>query len=201
MKKTAVLLLLANFLAACGQGAIDTSKTVSVPAAPDKAVYARVVANPQRSEADRARDSSRKPGKVLEFFAVTPGMTVLDLFSGGGYYTELLADLVGDAGHVVAHTNEAYLGFVGDEVDARYANDRLPNVEIWMAENNQLDIDDGRFDAILMVLSYHDLYYAEPEQGWPKIDAARLLRELYTGLKPGGILGIVDHYAEAGAPR
>jgi predicted methyltransferase len=40
-----------------------------------------------------------------------------------------------------------------------------------------------------------------PENGWPEIDSTKLLAELYRGLKPGGTLAVVDHYAAAGSPH
>ncbi|MCH7833810.1 MAG: methyltransferase type 11, partial [Proteobacteria bacterium] len=81
----------------------------------DGAIYADAVANPARSDSDRARDAGRKPAQVLDFMRIAPGMTVLDMFSGGGYYSELLSYVVGENGSVVAHSNEAYLSFVGDD--------------------------------------------------------------------------------------
>ena len=54
-------------------------------------VYESALNHASRSEADRARDAGRKPGEVLKFFGVEPGMEVLDMFSGGGYYTEILS--------------------------------------------------------------------------------------------------------------
>lgn len=197
MKRTIIQLSLLLFVSACGQQAEETTPSPVV----DTDVYTTAVASSRRSDADRARDASRRPGQVLEFFAIAPGMTVLDLFSGGGYYTEILSGVVGVKGKVVAQSNQAYLEYVGDEFSARYADDRLPNVEILMAENNELELDAKCFDAITMVLSYHDLYYAEPQRGWPKIDPAKLLAELFKSLKPGGVLGVIDHYAEAGSPR
>ena len=70
-------------------------------------------------------------------------MTVLDMFSGGGYYTEMLSNIVGGDGKVVAHSNQSYAQFVGDEPIVRYADSRLANVEILMAENNELELPAG----------------------------------------------------------
>jgi predicted methyltransferase len=167
----------------------------------DASVYSAAVANAGRSAKDLERDAHSKPAKVLQFFGIQPGMRVLDLFSGGGYYSELLSYIVGPDGSVVAHNNSAYVDYLGDEIDRRYADGRLPDVETLMAENNELSLAPGEFDAILMILAYHDVYYSNPKDGWPKIDAPKLLAELHQALKPGGVLGIVDHYAEAGAPR
>ncbi len=99
-----------------------------------------------------------------------------------------------------AHSNQAYLGFVADEFNARHAEGRLVNVDVLMAENNELKLETDRYDAILMVLSYHDLYFESPEQGWPKFDVPKLHAELYKALRAGGVLGIVDHPATPGSP-
>ena len=186
---------------AANEAAESATNTAVAPASDESSAAEDAVANPARSEADRARDATRKPAEVLAFLGVEPGMTVLDMFSGGGYYTEILARLVGDAGTVVAHSNEAYAQFAAAETAARYADDRLPNVQMLMAENNELELAAGGFDAALMILAYHDIYYVSPANGWPKIDGPKLLAELYGGLRPGGILGVVDHYAAAGSPR
>jgi predicted methyltransferase len=178
--------------------AIACQVTIAMAADPD--IYADAVASKSRLPGDYDRDAGRKPATVLEFFGIQPGDTVLDLFSGGGYYTELLSHVVGPEGKVVAQSNKAYLNFVGDEFEQRYADHRLPNVDVLMAENNELDLEPGTFDAIMLVLSYHDVYHADPDNGWAAIDRDKLLAELYAGLKPGGVFGIVDHVATAGAP-
>ena len=188
-------------VAGCGGDAPPTDAVDATASDDSVSVYAEAVANPTRLEADYARDAGRKPAEVLEFFGIGAGDTVLDLFSGGGYYSDLLSHVVGPDGRVIAHTNAAYIGFAGDEFEARHAQGRLPNVDVLIAENNELELDDASLDAVIIILGYHDLYYAAPQRGWPKIDVELLLGELHSALKPGGVLGIVDHYAEAGAPR
>ena len=59
-----------------------------------------IVASPDRSAADRKNDERRKPVEMLEFIAVKPGSTALDLSAAGGYTTELLARAIGPAGKV-----------------------------------------------------------------------------------------------------
>lgn len=163
-------------------------------------IYVNAVHHAGRPDADRARDAGRKPAAVMEFLGIAPGMDVLDMFSGGGYYTEMLSNVVGSDGSVIAHSNQAYAQFVGEEVTTRYANDRLPNVKILMAENAALELPNAAFDAVMMVLAYHDIYYISPENGWPKIDGPALVAELFDALRPGGFVGVVDHYASAGSP-
>jgi len=162
--------------------------------------YAAAVAADDRLPGDYDRDAGRKPAAVLEFLGAEPGDAVLDLFSGGGYLTELLSRVVGPDGVVLAHTTELYISYVGDEFAARYADDRLPNVEVLIAENNELELTPGSLDVVLMVLAYHDTYLSQPAEGWEPIDRPRLLAELRAGLKPGGVLGIVDHAAPPGDP-
>ncbi len=198
--RTTLGLLGVVLLAACN-GNTDTAPAGSSAGAPSGgSIYEAALAHAERSEADRARDEGRKPAEVLAFFAIEPGMRVLDLYSGGGYYSEILARLVGPSGSVNAHNNEAYLGFAGDEIKARYADGRLENVQRLMAENNELELDEASFDAITMILTYHDFYFEDANNGWPKIDAPAFLAELHGGLKPGGIVGLVDHRAPDGAP-
>lgn len=158
------------------------------------------VAHPGRSDADRAADATRKPDQVLAFFGIEPGMTVLDMFSGGGYYTELLSYLVGPGGRVHAHNNTPYLDWLAEEIATRYAGDRLPNVTRFTAENNALALEAGQFDAVLLIMSYHDIYHVNPESGWEQLDGPAMLAELFQSMKPGAVLGVVDHAATGGAP-
>ena len=198
MKPTYVLLVALFLATACSRGTEPAATRGSPESATN--VYQMAVDNAARSAADRERDANRKPADVLAFFRLDPGMTVLDMYSGGGYYTEIIAHLVGPSGRVDAHNNQAYFGFAGDEIAARYADGRLGNVSALNAENNELDLEPGRYDAVTMVLTYHDFYLVDEENGWPAIDRPALLAEIHEGLKPGGIVGIVDHAAPAGAP-
>jgi predicted methyltransferase len=188
-------------IAACAQDSSPDSSSTTGSQPSGESIYAVAVADPGRSDADRARDVNRKPAEVLAFLDIRPGMDVLDMYSGGGYYTEIVSRVVGTDGSVHAHNNSAYTNFVGEETDRRYAGNRLANVDLLMAENNELDLAPDSYDAILMILAYHDIYYVAPNDGWPKIDGPKFVAELFEGLRPGGILGVVDHYAAAGSPR
>jgi len=167
---------------------------------PSTAAVERAIDNPRRSPADRKRDSPRKADQVLAFFGIQPGMTVLDLYSGGGYYTELLSYMVGSSGRVVAHNNTPFASFAGAEIEERYANGRLPNVERILSENNELDLPPDTFNAVLMTLAYHDVYFVNEDMGWTEIDGPAMLAEIFRSMRPGAVLGIVDHVADRGAP-
>jgi predicted methyltransferase len=156
------------------------------------------LASAERPAADRARDASRQSAAVLQFFGVTPGMTVLDLYSGGGYYTEILSRLVGPKGRVVAHNNTPYLQFAKDELATRYTAGRLPNVEQLIAENNALSLPAAAFDVVLMTDVYHDVYLVDEKNGWSRIDVPKMLATIFSGMRPGAVLGVVDHVAAPG---
>jgi predicted methyltransferase len=172
----------------------------SVAAEHGQSIYEAAVASEARPDSDRARDAGRKPAEVLEFLGIEPGMTVLDMFTGGGYYAEIIAGVVGEEGKVIAQSNQAYLGFVGDAFEEKFGSGRLTNVDVLMAENNELSLEADSLDGVMLVLSFHDLYHSDPENGWPKIDGPAFLAELRNGLKPGGFVAVIDHCAEAGAP-
>lgn len=160
---------------------------------------AEALASPDRIELDRRNDPLRRPDLVLGFFELKPGMTVLDLFSGGGYYTEIVSRIVGDDGKVVAHNNEAYLAYAKDSLDGRFAEDRLSNVERVTAEADELELPPNTFDAALAMLTWHDFYYLDEENGWPPIDESSMVNKLCEALKPGAVLGITDHIAVSGS--
>jgi len=194
-------------LGACGQHAdeqhaaeepANDAAVAETPAEPEVSVYETAVASEARPESDRARDAGRKPAEVLEFIGIAPGMAVLDMFSGGGYYTEIISYVVGDSGHVVAQSNQAYLGFVGEEFEKRYLGGRLANAEVLMAENNELSLEPASFDAVMLVLTFHD-FFLPAADGWPAIDVEALLAELHSSLKADGVVGIVDHDAADGS--
>ncbi len=82
------------FLAVVFGASIAQAQTVS----PETA--AKIVASPDRSDADRVNDKRRKPKEMLVFIGIRPGITALDLSAGGGYTTELLARSIGPSGAV-----------------------------------------------------------------------------------------------------
>jgi predicted methyltransferase len=155
------------------------------------------LAQPGRSAADLERDSRDHPGELLHFFGVKPGMVVLDLFAGGGYYSALLGNVVGDQGRVYMHNNAAYLQFAAKALAERAATGLPANVTRLDAEIGALGIPKASVDLVLMVMSYHDLYYAADD--W-SVDPTTLFNEVNALLKPGGILAIVDHAAAPGSP-
>ncbi len=198
---------IALLIAGCGRlgsdpepVASEPAPELSAPAVPGVSIYAAAVDSATRPAEDQASDTGRQPAAVLEFFGIQPGDTVLEMWAGAGYYTELLAHVVGENGKVVAHANTPILNFAGEAHEKRFADNRLPNTEVLMAENNELALEADSFNAATIILNYHDLYWSSEQYGWDQIDIPAFHAELFKGMKPGGILGIVDHQAASGSP-
>lgn len=162
-------------------------------------VYDDAVASPNRSDGDRDVDARRKPADVLRFFDVKPNTRVFDVFAGGGYYSELLASVVGKDGEVVLYNNAPWDNFVKTAVATRLKDNRLPNVTPLITSPESLSEHKGRYQSAIFVLGIHDLYYADPTQGWVAIDKPLFLKNIYDLLEDGGVFGVIDANAEAGA--
>lgn len=158
------------------------------------------LASGERPQADKDRDAGRKPADVLAFVGIEPGMTVVDLVAAGGYYTEVLSAAVGQDGKVYAQNPPIVLKFRDGANDksmtARLAGDRLPNVERVDRNLAESGLEPGSIDAAFTALNFHDIY--NNEDGGPAA-AAAFLADTYALLKPGGVMGIVDHQGAEGA--
>ncbi|MBS0285154.1 MAG: class I SAM-dependent methyltransferase [Proteobacteria bacterium] len=152
------------------------------------------LADPARLEADKARDAARHPAELLTFMGVKPGDKVADFFMGGGYWTRILAPLVGPEGKVYAYQPGESIArnpdgaAKQDAVVKPYANAvavRDPLASFSFPE---------KLDAIITVENWHDLHLARDPAG----TGSAVARRLYDALKPGGVLLVVDHAGPAG---
>jgi predicted methyltransferase len=186
--------------------ALVVGLALALPAAGDeigsteasRAAIAAAIASPDRPKSDLEQDARRKPQQVLEFAGVDPGMHVIDVFSAGGYYTELLARTVGAKGQVIAYNNPPYASFAAKAIVERYAGDRLPNVKQVTSTVEDLALIPGSLDLAIFVMSYHDLYWKPDDGSWPATDPMLLLSKLRAALKPGGVVVVEDHVANPG---
>jgi predicted methyltransferase len=156
------------------------------------------IADPARTDKDRERDVREKPAEVMAFAGVKPGMTVVDMFAGGGYYTELLAGVVGSTGKVLSVNNVPYANYAKDDIKARFTEGRLPNVERRLVEMSSIHVPPKSVDLIYICMSYHDAFWVDEKEGWPDIDTDGFIESMKRMLKPGGKLLIIDHNAPAG---
>jgi predicted methyltransferase len=169
--------------------------------AADPSPIEKSIASPERTAADRERDARDKPAEVLSFAGVKPGMTVVDMFAAGGYYTELLAGVVGPEGKVLAVNNVPYAAFSKDDIKARFTSGRLKNVEQRLVEASYMNLPPKSVDLVVIVMAYHDVYWINEKEGWPEINTDGFLESIKRMLKPGGKLLIIDHNAAAGTGK
>ena len=172
--------------------------SLAVPSFAADAAIDAAIANPERTAADRERDARDKPAEVLAFAGVKPGMIVADLFSAGGYTTELLAGVVGTNGKVYAVNNVPYAQYSKKDREARFTEGRLKNVEPRLVEASYINLPARSVDLVVIVMSYHDAFWIDEKEGWPEINTAGFIDSIKRILKPGGKLLIVDHNAPAG---
>jgi len=114
---------------------------LSLPAAADDHL-AEIAAGDHRSEAWIERNAYRNPVETLEFFGLEPGMTVVELFPGGGWYTSILAPYVKDEGQFVA----AHWDMENDDLSDSYRNAYATYVERFSDTDQYGDIDIIAFD-------------------------------------------------------
>jgi predicted methyltransferase len=161
----------------------------------------QAVSSEARLPEDRARDASRKPTEVLAFFGVAPGMTVMEFGAGGGYFCELMARIVGPQGLAIAQNFYFFLRQSGEEYRRRFAPKRLENIVMIFGDQSRLRLPADSVDAAFFIDTYHDLAYEQPSGDRQPDFAVATLAEVRRLLRPGGVLGIVDHRAPENATR
>ncbi|MEQ1547602.1 MAG: methyltransferase type 11 [Chakrabartia sp.] len=147
-----------------------------------------VLAAPHRSEANRARDVYRHPAATLTFFGVKPTDNVVELYPGGGWYTEILAPYLAKKGN---YTVAAPLGRGADNIAkkldgnpslyAKVKRANFPNKE------GAVTVAPGSADVALTFRNVHNWRFGGTDA------AQTAFNEIYAMLKPGGTLGVVEH--------
>jgi predicted methyltransferase len=155
--------------------------------------YSAAVGDTHRPAADTARDAARKPAEMLAFAGVKPGMKVMDLIPGGGYFTRLFAAAVGPKGHVYAYQPTEFDGFLkGKEPAVNAVAKDYPNVTVVRASVNALTVPD-KLDVIWTSQNYHDL------KNGSGADTAQVNKAAFAALKHGGVYIVLDHAAAPGS--
>ncbi|MDX1492257.1 MAG: methyltransferase domain-containing protein [Pseudohongiellaceae bacterium] len=167
----------------------------------DEEALREALKDPSREVSDRIRDEASKPVEVLTFFGVQQGMTVLDVYAAEGYFTYILSKAVGEDGIVYAQTPRSSGGSQdgradmtqAQALDTKIATSKLSNVVRLQQSIHQLEIPPESLDFILLSQIFHDYYNGSPAR------AQQLLHSLEGLLKPGGIIGVIDHAGDEGA--
>ncbi len=161
--------------------------------------FAAILAGPQRSEAERARDVYRHPAQTLTFFGIKPNQTVIEVSPGAGWYTEILAPSLHDSGTLYVAPYFADDAKAESPANRRYreklAQDPAVygNVKIGALRAGRFtDVaPKGSADLVLTFRNVHD---------WIKdghVDD--IFKAFYDELTPGGVLGVEEHRAQPGA--
>ncbi len=187
--------------------------TLAVPlaAVPSQPAFAQQAINPAlaealthaRRDADRARDQYRHPGETLTFFQIEPGMSVVDYVPADGWYTRVIAPYLGPDGRYIAMgpdvtgAPEGQRNYWGGQADKMRAN--APNWNLGAAAplsgfgtDAVPDALAGTVDRVLIFRELHNML----RNDWLHDDMLAIRKVL----KPGGMVGIEQHRAAAGAP-
>ncbi|MFA6219460.1 MAG: methyltransferase [Erythrobacter sp.] len=165
------------------------------------APFASALAAPDRPEDARALDEGRKPAQVLAFLGLEPGMVAADLLTGEGYWAEIMGHAVGPEGQVIAYQPEQF--FTDDKSKADWAAllARAPQVREDRYPFDAFAPPANSLDFAIVNLSYHDIYWTSERFRIPTTDPDAYVRALYAGMKPGGIVGVIDHVGEGSDTR
>lgn len=182
----------ASALAAAGCAA----STASAPAglsAQQRSALAAAIAAPTRTPANIARDRYRHPLETLAFFGVRPSDTVVEIWPGGGWYTEILAPyLRAGGGELWAATMDGRTGGVARLIEANpalYGTIRF--TEFPNFSRGAAPLPAGGADVVLTFRNVHNWRMGSGRQN--RDYAAAAFAEMFAMLRPGGTLGVVDH--------
>lgn len=143
-----------------------------------------------RSDANRARDVYRHPVETLQFFGIQPGMTVIELSPGGGWYTEILAPYLAAHGKLIEAAPAKAEKFNAKLKSNPAVYGHIVKV-IPFAPPDQVSLGASQSaDMVLTFRNTHDWLINSPDT------LAAVFKATYDVLKPGGILGIEEHRAK-----
>ena len=159
---------------------------------------AAAVANVSARTPDNVKlDENRKPAEVLAFLKLEQGMRVIDMFGANKYWAEIIAPSVGPAGSVVVWQP---VQFLNDKRRADFAEftAKQPNVVLLSSRFEAPLIGTNQYDFMIMNLDYHDVYWESTERKIGRMEPQAWLKLLHDAMKPGAVIGIIDHVAAAG---
>lgn len=159
------------------------------------------VSMPGRPADAVALDAGRKPAEVLAFLGLKPGMAAADIMTGSGYWAELLANAVGPKGKVTAFEPAQFYNDPEEQKIWKALTARRQDIDFVRYPFESWSAGGRRFDFAIINLNYHDLYWESAKYGIPRTDPHVFLQALFSAMKPGAVVGIIDHVGPAGDTR
>ena len=166
-------------------GVVAAGGAAIAAAVPDYITAA--VADPSRPADDRKADALRDPADTLAFAGVKPGMVVGELYPCGGYFSRMIADVVGPKGKVYGLETTKWKGCLpaDEKVAAEHKNFSVAGKAF-----GEFEIPE-RVDLFWITQNYHDLHI----KAYGAVDMSEFNYHVFEYLKPGGIYFILDHQA------
>ena len=164
------------------------------PVAAQPANIAAAVAAPGRTPDNVKLDEGRKPIEVLSFFGLRKGMRVIDMFGANKYWAEIMAPVVGPRGKVVVWQPSQFLNEDRRKSFTEFAK-RQKNVSLISSPFEAPALGTNAYDFMIMNLDYHDVYLENAERKIVRMDPDAWLKRIYAAMKPGAVVGIIDHVA------
>jgi predicted methyltransferase len=193
MRKSKMMMLV---LALSAASVTAISAAVAAPAD-----VAGAVANSAARTADNVKlDESRKPAEVLQFLGLESGMQAVDLFGGNRYWAEIMAPAVGPRGHVTVWEPTQFYDKDSQEKFAAFQQ-KTPNTHLIVSPFEAMTLPANAYDFMMINLNYHDVYWESAKFGVKRMDPDQFLKTVFASMKPGGIVGVIDHVGNPGDTR
>ena len=208
------LLAIAIVLSACGNNGNNNSngsapgedKMQAVQAAAghgeEAPAFATILAGDHRTAENKARDVYRHPVETLGFFGLKPDTTVVEIWPGGGWYTEIIAPYVRDKGKYIAagFDPDSEIEFIR-QAAARYQAKLAEHPELYDQVEPAVLMPPDKLDfvppeSVDLILTFRSIHNWMPRGNQDAMAAA-----MYKALKPGGVLGVVEHRGIPAVPQ
>jgi predicted methyltransferase len=177
-----------------------SSTLATVALAKPADVAAAVAATTSRSDDNVKLDEGRKPAEVLSFLGLRSGMQAIDMFGGNRYWAEIMAPAVGPKGHVTVWEPTQFYGKEASEKFAAFQA-KVPNTHLVVTPFEALALPENAYDFMMINLNYHDVYWESAKYGVVKMEPDAFLKTVYASMRPGGIVGVIDHVGNPGDTR
>lgn len=196
-RAVAIAAIAAAMLVACANtaekgNAADDASAAAIDAA---------LAGAHRSDVNKARDQYRHPKETLMFFGLRPDMTVVELWpGGGGWYTEVLAPILKDKGTLYAAHNEMRADGTPPNALKAFKEKLAGNPDLYgkviVTQHGPKGGDVAPPGSADLVVTFRNIH------NWMANDwAPKSFETAYRALKPGGVLGVVEHRGNPATPQ